>query len=277
MKKRGINIKFKIPNLKINFKNFKPSLKNISINGKASFLTLAFVYIYLICEIVYKVKISKEICTWEIVMLFLVFSVYGIFNKLFSKAEIPLDFNGNPLTIGTSKRDKKKRNSFYIKSALIYSAVFAIVNTIAFWSSSTVNFVNIAAEFFDKDISNFSSGLIFSLILFPIVYIFAYMIEYVWNEYKISAYNAIQKVKAEEALLKAQEKEKAEKEALEKEKELINEMISIRIEELKAKKTTTRKTKTAKEIEAKETDTVSPPVKRRGRPPKNTATTSTAK
>ncbi|MBQ3048292.1 MAG: hypothetical protein IJD48_04710 [Clostridia bacterium] len=59
-------------------------------------------------------------------------------------------------------------------------------------------------------------------------------------------------------------------------KELINEMISIRIEELKAKKTTTRKTKTAKEIEAKETDTVSPPVKRRGRPPKKAATTSNA-
>lgn len=263
MKKRGINIKFKIPNLKINFKNFKPNLKNVSINGKASFLTLAFVYLYLICEIVYKIKVSKEICTWEIVMLFLVFSVYGIFNKLFSKTEIPLDFNGNPLTIGTSKKDKKTRNSFYIKSALIYSAVFVIVNTIAFWSSSTVNFVNIAAEFFDKDVSNFFSGLIFSLVLFPFVYAFAYMIEYVWNEYKISAYNAIQKIKAEDALLEAQAKEKAEKEALEKEKELINEMISKRLDELKSKKTV-----------KEETNTVSPPVKRRGRPPKKDPATS---
>ncbi len=176
----------------------KKALKNSS--NLAGFYTLCFGYLFIIAEITYKIKVLHEICTWEVVFLFLIPAVYGIFIKLFSKSEIPLDMKGEPLPIGNDKSDKKQRNKFYRLNAFIYALIFAIVLAIGFLSSSQVSNVNIASELlFDKELPNFLFGVIFSAILFPIVYLAIYMVEYVWYEYKISQYKLLVLIRQEAA------------------------------------------------------------------------------
>lgn len=172
----------------------------MSNNGKAAIFTLGFCYLFVIAEITYKIKVAHEVCTWEIILLFLMLSVYGIFQKLFSKSEVPLDFKGNPLPTGYTKPEKKTRNAFYRLNALIYAVIFAVVVAVAFISSSMISNVNIGSELlFDTELPNFVFGIIAAVILFPIVYLFSLMVEYVWYEYKISQYNTLVIIREEQA------------------------------------------------------------------------------
>ncbi len=213
MKKRGFKIDLS------RLLKIKPiKLKWVKLSPKASAITLCFTYLYIIAEIFYKVKIERISCTWEIILLFLIFSVYGILKKLFSNEELPCDHKGSPLPTGDSKKEKRRRNTFYKKSALIYSAIFAVISTIAFSCSSLLSNVNVSSQlFFDTELPNFILAVIISVIFLPIIYIFAYMIEYLWYEYKISVYNEIMAEKEEEEnrrreiLLKIQQEIEAEK------------------------------------------------------------------
>lgn len=182
-----------------------PVKLNMSNDGKAALFTLAFVYLFIIAEIIYKVKIERKTCTMEIILLFLIFSVFGIFKKLFSKAVLPTDLNGNPLPHGYSKEEKKVRSIAYRKSALIYSLVFAFINTVAFSCNSAINNVNVAEElFFENGFPSFLFAIIVSAVFTPIVFLFAYIIESLWYEYKISLYNEmLERKKQEQELLKA--------------------------------------------------------------------------
>lgn len=184
-----------------NGKNKKRSVSaERSSNGKAALFTLGFCYLFVIAEITYKIKVAGEVCTWEIILLFLMLSVYGIFQKLFSKSEIPLNFKGEPLPTGYTKPEKKERNSFYRINALIYSVIFAVILVIAFISSSLVSNVNIGSELlFDTEMPNFVFGLILAAILSPIFYLVSLMIEFVWYEYKISQYNLLVIIREEKA------------------------------------------------------------------------------
>jgi hypothetical protein len=196
-------------------KRAKQAIKNSS--NLAALYTLLFCYLFIIAEITYKIKVLHEVCTWEVIFLFLIPAVYGIFVKLFSKSEIPLDHKGNPLPTGNAKADKKQRNKFYRFNSLIYALIFAIVLAIGFLSSSLVSNVNFGSELlFDKELPNFIFGAIFSVILFPIVYFATYMVEYVWYEYKISQYNLLVLIR-----------EEAEKEEKPQAEETANEEITI--------------------------------------------------
>ncbi len=171
-------------------KRVKQALNNSS--NLAALYTLAFCCLFIIVEITYKIKVLREVCSWEVILLFLIPAVYGIFKKLFSKSEIPLDIKGEPLPTGNTKQDKKERNRFYRLNAFIYALIFAIILSIGFLSSSMVSNVNISSElFFDNELPNFLFGIIFSAILFPIVYLATVTVEYVWYEYKISQYNLL--------------------------------------------------------------------------------------
>ncbi len=195
----------KIPNFKkINLSPL-PLFKRLKLNFKASAITLCFTYLYLIAEIIYKVKFEKAGCTWEIILLFLIFSVYGILKKLFNTDQLPCDNDGNPLPTGDSPVDKKKRNAFYKKSALIYSAIFAVITTIACSCSSLLSNVDIGEQlFFNSKLPDFILAAIISIIFLPIIYIFAYFIEHLWYEYKLSVYNElIEQEEAEEKRHKA--------------------------------------------------------------------------
>lgn len=192
-------------------KRAKKALKNSS--NLAALYTLGFSYLFIIAEITYKIKVLHEVCTWEVILLFVIPAIYGIFTKLFSKSEIPLDMKGEPLPIGNTKPEKKQRNRFYRLNAFIYALIFAIVLTIGFWSSSNLNSVNIGSElFFDFELPNFVFGLIISAILFPIVYLATVMVEYVWYEYKISQYNLLVLIReeAEQEELEQTEQENGE-------------------------------------------------------------------
>ncbi len=206
---------------------------NLGYNSKAAIFTLGFVFLYLIAEIVYKIKVERQTCTWEIILLFLIFSVYEVFKKLFSKGELPKDISGKPLPFSDSVKDKKARNSFYKKSALLYTVIFGVTTTLAFSCSSLLSNVNIGSElFFDFEMPNILFSMLVALIFMPIVYIFAYIIEFLWHEYKISLYNELLAIKEEQA---------------KKERELL----------------------LAVQQEVKSSD-VTPAPKRRGRPPKAT-------
>lgn len=177
-------------------KRVKKAINNST--NLAALYTLGFSYLFVIAEITYKIKVLHEVCTWEVILLFLIPAVYTIFIKLFSKSEIPLDMKGEPLPTGNTKEDKKKRNRFYRLSAFIYALIFAVVLAIGFLSSSMVSNVNIGSELlFDKEIPNFLFGAIASLIMFPIVYLASLMVEYVWYEYKISQYNLLVLIREE--------------------------------------------------------------------------------
>lgn len=192
-------------------KRAKKALENSS--NLAALYTLGFSYLFIIAEITYKIKVLHEVCTWEVILLFVIPAIYGIFTKLFSKSEIPLDMKGEPLPVGNTKPEKKQRNRFYRLNAFIYALIFAIVLTIGFWSSSNLNSVNIGSElFFDFELPNFVFGLIVSAILFPIVYLATVMVEYVWYEYKISQYNLLVLIReeAEQEELKQTEQENGE-------------------------------------------------------------------
>ena len=171
-----------------NKKRVKQALNNSS--NLAALYTLGFCCLFIIAEITYKIKVLHEVCTWEVILLFLIPAVYGIFTKLFSKSEIPLNMKGEPLPTGNTRQDKKERNKFYRLNAFIYALIFAIVLSIGFLSSSMISNVNIGSELFlDIELPNFLFGVIFSAVLFPIVYLATVAVEYVWYEYKISQYN----------------------------------------------------------------------------------------
>lgn len=248
MKKRGKSKKF----------SFSFNLGN---NSKAAVFTLSFVFLYLIAEIVYKVKIERQTCTWEIILLFLIFSVYEVFKKLFAKGEIPKDFKGKPLPVSNERSDKKARNRFYKKSALLYTVIFGAVTTLAFSSSSLLSNVNIGSElFFDIEIPNVIFSMLVAVVFMPIVYIFAYIIEFLWHEYKISLYKELLAIKEEQA--------KKERELL----LLVQEETKALEAAAAPKKRRGRPPKAkAEDNEAKEI-TAQAPVqapKRRGRPPKS--------
>lgn len=180
-----------------------------SSNGKAALFTLGFCYLFVIAEITYKIKVAGEVCTWEIILLFLMLSVYGLFQKLFSGSDVPRDLKGEPLPTGYTKPEKKKRSAFYRLNALIYSVIFAVILAVAFISSSMVSNVNIGSELlFDTELPNFVFGIILSAIIFPIFYLVSLMVEYVWYEYKISQYNLLVVIRQEQ-----EEKAEAEKNA----------------------------------------------------------------
>ncbi len=176
-----------------NGKNKKRSVSaERSSNGKAALFTLGFCYLFVIAEITYKIKVAGEVCTWEIILLFLMLSVYGIFQKLFSGSEVPRNLKGEPLPTGYTKPEKKERNAFYRINALIYSVIFAVILVIAFISSSMVSNVNIGSELlFDTELPNFVFGIILAAVLFPIFYLVSLMVEFVWYEYKVSQYNLL--------------------------------------------------------------------------------------
>lgn len=243
MKKRGFN--------------FKLSLHS-NFNSKATVFTLGFTYLYLIAEIVYKVKVERTPCTWEIILLFLIFSVYGIFRKLFSKEDLPLDHSGSPLPYGSSKKDKKKRNSFYKKSALIYSAIFAVVSTVAFSCSSLLSNVNVSSQLFsDTPLPNFILAVIMSVIFMPIVYIFAYMIEFLWYEYKITMYREMME-------------EKEEEEA--RHRAILQKLLEEEKKKEEASAPAPKKRGRPRKVVSEETEKPANPPRRRGRPSKNTET-----
>jgi hypothetical protein len=200
-------------------KRVKKAINNST--NLAALYTLGFSYLFVIAEITYKIKVLHEVCTWEVILLFLIPAVYTIFIKLFSKSEIPLDMKGEPLPTGNTKEDKKKRNRFYRLNAFIYALIFAVVLAIGFLSSSMVSNVNIASELlFDKEIPNFLFGAIASLIMFPIVYLASLMVEYVWYEYKISQYNLLVLIR-EEAERENEENKETEEIKTEEDKEEI--------------------------------------------------------
>lgn len=199
-------------------KKKRPVSAGTSSNGKAALFTLGFCYLFVIAEITYKIKVANQICTWEIVLLFLMLAVYGIFQKLFSKSEVPCNFKGEPLPTGYSKPEKKIRNAFYRRNSLVYSLIFSLILAFAFITSSEVNNVNIGTElFFETEVPNFVFGIGIGLIVFPIFYLFTLMIEYVWYEYKVSQYNFLVIIRKEqeetEKLKEADTEEPAQEEA----------------------------------------------------------------
>lgn len=247
MKKRGKKIKLS---------------QSLSFNAKAAGFTIWFAYLYIIVEIFYKVRIEKVPCTFEVILLFLIFAIYGILSKLFSGYQLPCDHKGNPLPTGKIKADKRKRNSFYRRSALIYAFVFLFISIIAFSSSSLLSNVNVSSQlFFDTDMPNFVLAVIISVIFFPLIYIFAYMIEFLWYEYKVSVYNEIMEEKAEE--------EARHRELLLKvEEEIANEALA---EPVPKKRGRPKKVDTDMVAAAAVVSAEAP--KRRGRPAKSASTT----
>ncbi len=196
-------------------------------HGKAALFTLGFCFVFLAVEIGYKIKVERQICTWEVIMIFLMLSVYGIVQKLFSRADVPTNLRGEPLPTGKLKKDKRRRKSFYALNALIYSLMIAAAIILIFVTSSDINNINLGNEmFFDTDMSNFTFGLILSGSLFPIAFIVSFMVEYVWYEYRIAQYNLITIIRAEAA-----ENAKATEEATEiaqptaEEKEAVEEAV----------------------------------------------------
>lgn len=178
----------------------------LSSSNISALYTLGFCYLFIIAEITYKIKVLHQVCTWEVILLFLIPAVYGIFKKLFSKSEIPVDEKGNPLPTGNTKQEKKQRNRFYRFNAFVYALIFAVVLIIGFSSSSTISNVNIFSELlFDIEFPNFLFSVIISVILFPIVYLASLMVEYVWYEYKISQYNLLVLIRQEVANEKSEE------------------------------------------------------------------------
>lgn len=168
-------------------KRNKKFFSNFSSDSKAALFTLGFVYLFLITETVYKVKRNRDICTWELMLIFLMFAVFGIFKKFFTSTSRPNGFDGQPLPIGTTKEEKDARNKYYLFSSLLYALVFAIVVFIAFSVSANVVNVNIAIELFaDTEKSNILTSLLISVIFFVISFSLAYIINYVWYEHCIT-------------------------------------------------------------------------------------------
>lgn len=208
-----------------NGKNKKRPVSSVtSSNGKAALFTLGFCYLFVIAEITYKIKVAEEVCTWEIILLFLMLAVYGLFQKLFTKSEIPLNSKGEPLPTGYTKPEKKKRNAFYRINALIYSVIFCIILVVAFVNSSLVSNVNIGSElFFDTELPNFVFGLILAAIIFPIFYLISVAVEYVWYEYKVSQYNLLVVIRKEQDEKAAQEQKETAEETAEETETVITE------------------------------------------------------
>lgn len=161
-------------------------LSKYSPDGKAAVYTLGFTYLFLIAEIVYRIKIQKEMCTFELLLLFLIFAIFGLFKKLFTDASAPRRFDGTLLPIGDSKKEKKERNRYYRFSAFLYSLVFALVAFLGVLLSSNMINVNLAVELLvDKEMPNFTISLLVAAVAFVIAYIFTYMVDFLWYEHII--------------------------------------------------------------------------------------------
>lgn len=160
-----------------------------SSDGKAAIFTLGFAYLYLLVEIVIRMKTEKRICVWEIILLFLLYAVFGFFKKLFHDNTIPKDHKGNPLPTGDDRTSVAERNSYYKKSALIYASVFAVINFAALMMSTSLYHVNLAIEiFFDTKVPNIIVALVLTAAAFLLLFIISYFTESLWAENKIENY-----------------------------------------------------------------------------------------
>lgn len=184
-------------------RKFHSPLSHYSSDGKAAVFTLAFAYLYLIFEIAYAFKVNREVKTWSLIMLFLMFAAFGVFRKLFAKTSVPRRFDGKLLDTDQTKKAKRSRNRYYLLSATLYGAVFAIVNFLSLFLSSEVNTINLGIEFIvDKELPNYAIAIISSAFFFILITVFAYMIDFLWYEYKVSAYNEEQeRIRLEEEAL----------------------------------------------------------------------------
>lgn len=180
-------------------KAFK-ALSKYSSDGKAALYTLGFAYLFLIVEIVYKFKVERETCTWELLLLFLMFAMFGLFKKLFTNAASPKRFDGTLLPVGDSKEDKSERNKYYKFSACAYACVFSLVAFLGILFSADILNVNLAIEFlFENEIPNFLFSLIGAVFTFGISYLLSYMIDYLWYENLIAYANEEEKAELLEA------------------------------------------------------------------------------
>lgn len=163
-----------------------------SPDGKAAVYTLAFAYLYLLAEIVYKMKVNREICSWEFLLLFLMFAAFGFFKKMFSNPLFLTDLNGNRLPLGSQKAEKKIRSGHYARSSFLYSAVFAVTAFLALLFSSDLNHLDISVEFLaERHFPNWTASLMLACILMIVAFPVVYMIEYLWYERKISLYQTL--------------------------------------------------------------------------------------
>lgn len=256
-------------------KAFK-ALSKYSSDGKAAVFTLGFAYLFLIVEIVYKFKIQRQTCTWELLLLFLMFAVFGLVKKLFTNSASPKRFDGTALPTGDSEEDKKERNSYYKFSALLYSIVFSSVAFLGVLFSADILNVNLAVEFFfEKEVPNFIFSLVSTALVFGISYLFTYMIDFLWYE-NLIAYakeakeydeNETPDIKKDFKKIKSANKKalnKEKKDATQNEKEVIQEVSEEKEEEETEIKEAEKNT--AENIVTDETPAPAP--KKRGRPPK---------
>ncbi len=256
-------------------KAFK-ALSKYSSDGKAAVFTLGFAYLFLIVEIVYKFKIERQTCVWELLLLFLMFAVFGFVKKLFTNSASPKRFDGTALPTGDSKEDKEERNKYYKFSALLYSIVFSTVAFLAVLFSADILNVNLAVEFFfEKEIPNFIFSLFTTAIVFGISYLFTYMIDFLWYE-NLIAYakeaeenqapdikEDFEKIKSEAQIITSEETKPAPKKRGRPPKK--------KTEEPEKKENTEKEEPHPKETQATKiavTNQPAPAPKRRGRPPK---------
>ena len=261
-------------------KAFK-ALSKYSSDGKAAIFTLGFTYVYLIVEIIYKFKFQKQSCGFELLLLFLMFAIYGFIKKLFTNSFAPKRFDGTLLPTGDSEEEKQTRNNYYKFSALLYSIVFSSVAFLGILFNAELLGVNLAIEFFfEKEVPNFIFSLFTTAIVFGISYLFTYMIDFLWYENIIAYANEVKnaenldlkkdfkKIKSKEK--KALKKEqKASKKAETSEK---NTKAEIEVEESATQTETTVQEESAEEtvevIPADTQEAVAPAPKKRGRPKK---------
>ena len=248
-------------------KAFK-ALSKYSSDGKAAVFTLGFAYLFLIVEIVYKFKIERQTCVWELLLLFLMFAVYGFVKKLFTNSASPKRFDGTVLPTGDSAEDKAARNKYYKFSALLYSIVFSSVAFLAVLFSADILNVNLAVEFFfEREIPNFIFSLFTTAIVFGISYLFTYMIDFLWYE-NLIAYakeaeaNEAPDIKEDFEKIKNETKptpKKRGRPAKKKAEEVIQKEAVLEKEPTKEE---------AEKIQTEETEQSTPTPKKRGRPPK---------
>lgn len=172
--------------------------KRIDKVGYASTLVMAFVFVYLICEIIYKLLNDNYAgnVTWEVVLLITIVLLFGLLTKDEVILNVPKSLLGEVLPL--EKKLKKKRTNQYLLEGMVFSLFLCVMNIAAYVFGDSSDAIMLFTVVENYEIFNL---IINTLVFFSVGTLIFYGFNYYICEKNVNTYTEYMKA------LSIQEKE----------------------------------------------------------------------
>lgn len=158
--------------------------------GFASTIVVAFTFVYLIIESIYKLLSSGYIgdIAWEAILLFSMVVIFSYLTKDEVAFDVPRSLLGQLLPLDPKK--KKDRANNYLKESMVLSLFIVVINICVFVFSSKESAVMLFRLVEGNDIYNIAINSIIFFIIFTVIF---YAFDYYVSERNVSIYTKLVK------------------------------------------------------------------------------------